>query len=166
MEMNLVIGTMTFADIEPVLQIDRESFPTPWSPALFEQELRCAFSRNLVAKRIDGRDAELAGYICTWFVAGEMHVQTLAVRKALRKRGIASRLVAEAMRAARTERISAATLEVRRSNRAAFRLYEKFGFVVKGIRPRYYHDTGDDALIMWADLDRKENGQDHDLEHP
>lgn len=163
MEMNLVIGTMTPDDIEPALRIDRESFPTPWSSGLFERELHCAFSRNLVARRIVGRSTELAGYICCWFVAGEMHVQTLAVRKALRKCGIASRLLTEAIRAARHERISAATLEVRRSNRAAFRLYEKFGFIVRGTRPRYYDDTGEDALIMWVDLERKENGQDHDL---
>lgn len=152
MEADVIIEAMTPGDIPAVLDIDADAFRVPWTPGLFEQELRCDFSRNFVA-RIDGaRGRTVIGYIVCWLVAEEMHVQTLAVRRDMRRRGIASRLVAEMMHIARRAQICEASLEVRRSNLAARKLYEKFGFCVKGVRPAYYSDVGEDALIMAMDV--------------
>ncbi|HOD28566.1 MAG TPA: ribosomal protein S18-alanine N-acetyltransferase [Syntrophales bacterium] len=152
MEADVIIEAMIPGDIPAVIDIDADSFRVPWTPGLFEQELRCDFSRNLVARIAGGRGRMVIGYIVCWLVAEEMHVQTLAVRRDMRRRGIASRLVAETMRIARQARVFEASLEVRRSNLAACRLYEKFGFRVKGVRPAYYSDVGEDALIMAAEV--------------
>ncbi|HOG06909.1 MAG: ribosomal protein S18-alanine N-acetyltransferase [Syntrophales bacterium] len=152
METDVIIEAMISEDIPAVLDIDADSFRVPWTPGLFEQELRCDFSRNLVAWIDGGRGRTVIGYIVCWLVAEEMHVQTLAVRKDMRRRGIASRLVAEMMRIARRAQILESSLEVRRSNLAARGLYEKFGFRVKGVRPAYYSDVREDALIMAADV--------------
>jgi ribosomal-protein-alanine N-acetyltransferase len=152
MESDVIIEAMIPEDIPAVLDIDADSFRVPWTPGLFEQELRCDFSRNLVARIDGGRGRTVIGYIVCWLVAEEMHVQTLAVRRDMRRRGIASRLVAEMMRFAHRAHVFEASLEVRRSNLAARELYEKFGFRVKGVRPAYYSDVGEDALIMAADV--------------
>ena len=152
MQADIIIMAMKHVDIAEILPIDMESFPTPWSAGLYEQELRCSFSHNFIAKRIQGREEELIAYISFWLVANEIHLQTLAVRSDCRCIGIASRLVAEMILIAAHEGVMQATLEVRRSNLAARRLYEKFGFCVTGIRPDYYNDIVDDALIMWADF--------------
>jgi len=157
MEADVIIEAMTPGDIPAVLDIDTDAFRIPWTRGLFEQELRCDFSRSRVAR--DAGDGTVTGYIVCWVVAEEMHVQTLAVRRDRRRRGIASRLVEEMMRIAREAPIFEASLEVRRSNRAARELYRKFGFRVKGVRPAYYSDVGEDALIMAVDVTpRSETG--------
>lgn len=157
--MNLIkavieITYMTTDDIEEVLSIERASFPAPWSKGMFLHEICSPLSRNLVAKMQQQSKGgkEVAGYLNFWIVAGEVHLHNIAVRKTLRRTGIASRLMAEMINLSHAEGAARATLEVRRSNEGARNLYEKFGFVVKGIRPRYYFDPQEDALVMWACL--------------
>ncbi len=146
------ITYMTVDDMEEVLSIERDSFPAPWSEGMFLQELYSTMSRNLVAK-IEGKERKkIAGYVNFWIVAGEVHLHNIAVRKDLRRTGVASKLVTEMIRLSCAEGAIWATLEVRRSNEGARNLYEKFGFVVRGIRPLYYSDPWEDALIMWACL--------------
>jgi ribosomal-protein-alanine N-acetyltransferase len=140
-------------DIGEILAIERDSFPTPWSEKLFGNELASSLSKILVARCTAVEVGSVAGYIVYWRVADEIHLQNLAVRSDLRRRGIASQLLSEMMRASRLEKARRMTLEVRRSNLSAQRIYETFGFAVEGVRPGYYSDNGDDALIMWADLD-------------
>ena len=94
----------------------------------------------------------LAGYILCWFVADEVHVTNIAVRKDLRKQGVATRLLEEALCQARRDRMLYCTLEVRVSNEAAKGFYRKLGFEARGIRPKYYSDNNEDAMIMWLDL--------------
>ncbi|MEW6334391.1 MAG: ribosomal protein S18-alanine N-acetyltransferase, partial [Thermodesulfobacteriota bacterium] len=106
----------------------------------------------LVGRTPDGRAGGLWGYIVYWRVDDEFHLHKIAVRPDMRRKGIAFRLMDEAIRRSRLEGARRATLEVRRSNRPAQRMYAKFGFSVAGVRPAYYEDTGEDALIMWADL--------------
>ena len=143
---------MTVDDMEEVLSIERDSFPAPWSEGMFLQELYSTMSRNLVAK-IEGKGGKkIAGYVNFWIAAGEVHLHNIAVRKDLRRTGVASKLVTEMIRLSCAEGATWATLEVRRSNEGARNLYEKFGFVVRGIRPLYYSDPREDALIMWACL--------------
>jgi [ribosomal protein S18]-alanine N-acetyltransferase len=149
---SLLIGEYEEGDIDQIVAIERGSFPTPWSANIFRSEITSPISRMLVA-RVD-RDAGgwVAGYLVYWRVVDETHLHNIAVRRDMRRQGIASRLLGEAVLSLRSEGARWLTLEVRRSNLAAQRFYEKFGFSVRGIRPGYYTDTREDALIMWADL--------------
>jgi ribosomal-protein-alanine N-acetyltransferase len=105
-------------------------------------------SRNLVAVL----NGTIVGYIGFWIVAGEVQIQNVIVDKDCRGRGIASRLLNFMIEIARSQGVLNVTLEVRSRNKSAISLYVKNGFVVKGVRRKYYDNDGDDALIMWADL--------------
>src|SRR6266404_6685446 len=145
-------GHWTFTEMRPqdlrqVLAIERSSFDNPWSSALFLQELRIPFSRILVVRPPGGADEPVVGYLCRWFVADEIHVLNIAVHPAHRGRGIGAILLGEALREARAGHAEAVTLEVRRSNEAARRLYASFEFEEVGVRRNYY-GRGEDALIM------------------
>lgn len=149
---DIKITEMTFEDLDEVMAIERSSFPTPWSEGTFRKELFSPACHNLVA-RVEGENVwEVAGYICFLMVVDEVHIRDIAVREDLRMRGVGSQLIAKAINISLNNGAIYATLEVRRSNRSAIKLYEKFYFVVKGTRPLYYSDTKEDALIMWADL--------------
>lgn len=159
------LADMDARDLPEVLEIERASFPNPWSAALFLQELRLPFSRTIVAREQAGTrqrpaasarerpavagDAvmPLVGYLCRWFVADEMHILNVAVHQAHRRQGIASALLGETLDEARALRSEAVTLEVRRGNLSARRLYEALHFEEVGARRNYY-GSGEDALIM------------------
>ena len=145
---DLVIRVMTQNDLEIVSAIDREASPIPWSRDTFINELNAAISRNLVAVL----GGTIVGYIGFWIVAEEAQIQNVIVDKDYWGRGIASRLLNSMLEIARSQGVLNATLEVRSGNKRAISLYVKNGFVVKGIRRKYYDDDGDDALIMWAAL--------------
>jgi [ribosomal protein S18]-alanine N-acetyltransferase len=151
-------GDWTFSEMRPqdlrqVLEIERSSFDNPWTSALFLQELRIPFSRILVARPAGGSDEPIVGYLCRWFIADEIHVLNVAVHPQYRRLGLGAVLLAEAMREARSGEAEAVTLEVRRSNEAAQRLYAAFGFEEVGVRRNYY-GRGEDALIMRLPLRR------------
>ena len=98
-------GCWTVTDMQPgdlpdIVEIERASFPNPWSAALFLQELRLPFSRMLVARERSA-GTTLVGYLCRWFVADEIHVLNVAVHPGHRRRGIAALLMREALREAR-----------------------------------------------------------------
>ena len=139
------IRPMSAADVAPVAELERRSFPQPWSQGVLLAEATGRDRVSLVAEDEAGRVLGYGGVLVT---AGEAHVMTLAVDPAARRRGIASRLVAALVAAAAEEGAHDATLEVRTTNRAAIALYRRFGFEPAGIRPRYYPDA--DALVMWA----------------
>lgn len=148
----LNIGEYEEGDIDEIICIERDSFPTPWSEYLFRSEITSPISRLLVGRTTREQRGSVVGYIVYWRVDDEIHLHNIAVRQDMRRRGIASRLLLEAIRCSRLEGARWITLEVRHSNLPAQRMYEKFGFTVRGIRPGYYTDTKEDALIMWADL--------------
>jgi ribosomal-protein-alanine N-acetyltransferase len=150
----LTIGEYEEGDLVEILEIEKDSFPTPWSPSLFLDEMKNPLSRMLVGRTAHAQGAMVAGYIVFWRVADEIHLHNIAVRREQRKRGIASRLLSRMILDCRPEGARWITLEVRRSNLPAQKLYEKFGFSVRGVRRAYYTDTGEDALIMSADLER------------
>lgn len=140
-----ILRDMDPLDIEGVVAIERTSYPTPWAGTMFLGELLCDDSVALVAEE----DGAVAGYLMASDQAGVWHVLNVCVRPESRSRGVAARLLRELF--ARTEGRAGRgyTLEVRTSNAAAIRLYERMGFVGEGVRPRYYSDNGEDALIMW-----------------
>ncbi|MBI4609849.1 MAG: ribosomal protein S18-alanine N-acetyltransferase [Candidatus Rokubacteria bacterium] len=140
---------MTRADLDSVLAIERASFASPWSRGAFLYELE----QNRVARCWVARAVrEVVGYLCLWEVASEVHITNLAVHPAWRRRGVAQALLGAILEDARRRRLGVAVLEVRPTNHEARGLYERFGFHVIGRRKGYYPDTGEDALIMEADL--------------
>jgi ribosomal-protein-alanine N-acetyltransferase len=144
-----VFRDMVVEDLPDVVAIERASFSNPWTGALFLQELDVAFSRTILARHPAG---PVAGYVCRWLVADEVHVLNVAVHPQWRGRGLGAALMREVLREARSHGVAAVTLEVRRSNAAARRLYESFGFEHVGSRPNYY-GRGEDALILKLALD-------------
>jgi ribosomal-protein-alanine N-acetyltransferase len=148
------IDLMRKADLPEILAIERESFSAPWTEAMFINELDCAHAQCLSARINFGKKTVLAAYIIFWIVADEVHLHNLAVKKEFRRQNLAFNLLKTMEEIAKQIGIRAQTLEVRQSNKAAIKLYEKLGFVVKGRRPNYYTDTKEDAIIMWADVPR------------
>ncbi|MDV2496623.1 MAG: ribosomal protein S18-alanine N-acetyltransferase [bacterium] len=143
------IRPMAWGDLQEVLAIEGEVFPTPWPRSMFLHEMR--YNRQatiVVAHLVDRRQySGVVGYAGFWDVAGEMHVTTLAVDPSFQRRGIAHELMDHCMDVARALGCTTASLEVRLSNEAAQQLYDSYGFVVAGRKARYYQD-GEDALIM------------------
>lgn len=150
----LCIGEYEEGDLAEILEIEKYSFPTPWSQGLFRGEMANSISRMLVGKNARGEGAAVVGYVVFWRVADEIHLHNIAVRHDLQRCGIASRLLSRVIRDGRPEGARLLTLEVRRSNVAAQKLYERYGFTVRGVRCGYYTDSGEDALIMSADLEQ------------
>ena len=148
----LRIGEYEEGDIDGIIRIERDSYPTPWTENLFRCEMTSPISRLLVGRMTQEEAEGVVGYIVYWRVDDEIHLHNIAVRRDMRRKGIASRLLEKAIHSARMEGGRWITLEVRRSNVPAQKMYEKFGFAVHGVRPGYYTDTKEDALIMWADL--------------
>jgi ribosomal-protein-alanine N-acetyltransferase len=146
------IEEMTVQDMEQIMAIEKVSFPTPWSENMFRKELKVSMSRNFVARIKSEKGKELIGYMNYWIYAGESHLNNIAVRRDYRRKGIASKLMTEMIRKSLKEGAALGTLEVRRTNGAAIRLYERYGYILKGVRPNYYDDTKEDGLIMWCDF--------------
>lgn len=142
---------MEIHDLSSVLSIESVSFPTPWSENIFREEIQSLLCRCFVAT-VDDR---VVGYIDFSVVWDEVHLRNIAVRPDCRRRGIASTLLDHMVTMTSEKGAQWATLEVRRSNKKAIELYEKFGFVLTGVRPLYYRDTEEDALVMWADITKK-----------
>jgi len=144
-ERRLLIRPMTAADLPAVQLIERASFTTPWPPQAYRQELE---SNRLAAYLVVTVDEEVIAYGGVWLMVDEAHVTTFAVHPRYRRRGIGERLLLALMDLSADRHAREATLEVRLSNLGARRLYEKYGFRPVGIRPRYYSDNQEDALIM------------------
>jgi ribosomal-protein-alanine N-acetyltransferase len=136
---------MTPADLDEVMAIEHASFPSAWSRASYERELRNPSSCYFTAKR----GGEVVGYAGMWVIADDAHITTLAVHPQKRRAGLGSRLLDHLIVSAGGRGVARVTLEVRESNRAAQLLYHKFRFEGRGRLPRYYGDTGEDGLVMW-----------------
>ncbi len=95
----------------------------------------------------------VCGYIGMWLIVDEGHITNLAVHPAYRRRGIGRLLLKSLIQAGKRYGLRRLTLEVRRSNLAAQKLYMEFGFTTVGVRSRYYLDNHEDALIMWKELE-------------
>jgi [ribosomal protein S18]-alanine N-acetyltransferase len=135
-------------DLDRVVALEAASFTNPWSREMLERDLaNVDVARVYVLRDESGR---LIGFCGCWFIYDELHINTLAVGEDHRRQGHATRLLRFVLREAAAAGITAATLEVRRSNGAALRLYERFGFEIGGIRPDYYTSPVEDALVLWS----------------
>jgi ribosomal-protein-alanine N-acetyltransferase len=141
----VAIDRMTIDDLPEVEAIERESFTTPWPPHAYRTELE----NNRLAYYIVARAGDqVVGFGGMWIMVDEAHITTFAVKKTWRRQGVGERMLIALLDYARARRAHEATLEVRPSNFPARRLYEKYGFELVGVRPRYYSDDNEDALIM------------------
>ena len=139
------VRRLAYSDLPAVISIERRSFPAPWSLAMFVLELSKPSGVCLAASE----DGELVGYLVCSRYDRVWHLMNVAVDPDRRRRGIASRLISQLIAEAGGR--LPFTLEVRVSNREAIAMYERLGFRSAGVRPRYYQDNGEDALIMWLD---------------
>lgn len=152
------LRVMRIEDLEPVHAIDVLSFTLPWSERSYRYEVtQNPFARIWVAEiTLPDGQPRVIGVIVVWLVIDEAHVATLAIHPDYRRLGIGRRLLAKALLDALERGSRQAYLEVRRSNLAAQALYRHFGFEETGVRPRYYQDNQEDAILMTASpLDRE-----------
>jgi ribosomal-protein-alanine N-acetyltransferase len=139
------IRRLAYSDLPAVISIERRSFPTPWSLAMFVLELSKPSGICLAASVGD----ELLGYVVCSRYDQVWHLMNIAIAPEHRGAGVAGLLIRRLIED--SGGTLPFTLEVRVSNHRAIGMYERFGFRSAGVRPRYYHDNGEDALIMWLD---------------
>ncbi len=148
--MNIELRRLTIADLAAIERIERQSYPTPWSRSMFASELAKTSSICLGAVDTDASEA-LVAYLIISRYADAWHVMNVAVQKDYREHGVATKLLSRLFEVTAGDDRRGYTLEVRVSNGGAIRLYEKLGFVPRGLRRGYYTDNREDALIMWKD---------------
>jgi ribosomal-protein-alanine N-acetyltransferase len=146
--MNLELRPLDLVDLDAIEEIERASYPAPWSRSMFASELAKPSSLSLAAVDEEGL---VIGYLVLSRYVDAWHVMNLAVDPGWRRRGVASALLERLLADTRGDTERGYTLEVRVSNDEAIRLYERFGFRSRGVRRGYYTDNREDALVMWRD---------------
>ena len=144
--MTLQIRRMKEEDVEIVARLEREIFPDPWSIESFYYEVG---NIKLSYPCVLTQDSIILGYAVVWYFAGELHIGNLAVDPQWQKRGFGKKLLEHILE--KFARAEVAYLEVRKSNTAAIRLYEKFGFIPLSVRKGYY-SNGEDAIVMFKKM--------------
>lgn len=163
----VTIAPMQLSDIPQVLEIDRLSFPLPWSASSYRHELTdnpAAYFLVALETRPPAWPARwlwwraapraVVGYVGCWLIVDEVHISTIAVHPQQRGRGLGEQLLQAVFRRAAETQMALVTLEVREGNLIAQNLYRKYNFDVVGRRKRYYRDNHEDALLMTAYLNR------------
>lgn len=145
---DVIIKKMDEEDIDGVVAIEKESFVTPWSKEALSMELKNNMAMYIVA-RYDGK---VVGYGGFWTIIDEAHITNIAVKKDFRGNGIGETILSSLIQICRVKGIKSMTLEVRKSNESAKNLYKKLNFKEVGIRPKYYSDNNEDAIIMWLTI--------------
>jgi ribosomal-protein-alanine N-acetyltransferase len=138
-------------DLDAIDEIERRSYPTPWSRSMFAGELAKPTSICLGAFEAEGEEGPLVGYLIVSRYVDAWHVMNIAVDPPHRSRGVATMLLERLFELTADDARRGYTLEVRVSNATAIALYERLGFTSRGLRRGYYTDNREDALIMWKD---------------
>lgn len=133
-------------DIPAILAIERASFASPWTEKMFADELKNEWSNVWVAEA--GEPRRVVAFTVFWVACDEIHVLNVAVAPEERRRGHARLLLRSILAFGEHRRMSHVVLEVRPSNLGAQRLYQSLDFRPVGVRPRYYQDNGEDAILM------------------
>ncbi len=140
-------------DLPEILVIEHLSFSEPWTEEMFLHEVSSEGISDLLVARANAESGpRIAGFLCAWIVAKELHINNIAVHPGYRRRGVASQLLLEMLRRARVKGATAAYLEVRASNDAAKALYQRYGFKLIGRRRNYYDRPREDAILMGKEL--------------
>ncbi len=143
--MTVLIRRMILEDIPAVHEIDMLSFSLPWSERSFRFEL----TENPVARGwVAEVDGQVAAMLLLWFIVDEAHIATIAVHPDLRRQGLGEQILLSAIKEVHKEGARRVFLEVRAGNVAAQAMYRKYGFEFAGVRPHYYRDNNEDALLM------------------
>ena len=142
---NITVEEMSYEDIDGVVEVENMSFVTPWSKESFENELKNKLAVYVVAKD----NGKVVAYGGVWLIIDEGHVTNIAVHTQYRGKEIGGLILDKLIRLCKQKNMTSMTLEVRESNEAAKNLYKKFNFKEIGIRPKYYSDNKEDAMIMW-----------------
>ena len=142
--------TLSTGDLDDIVAIEEASFNNPWTRDMYERELQNPDVSFLYVLRMPGQG--IVAFCSFWLVLDELHINNLAVRGDVRARGLGTALLEHVLQAGASRGAGRATLEVRRSNAAARRLYESLGFEVAATRPNYYVSPAEDALILWRDV--------------
>jgi [ribosomal protein S18]-alanine N-acetyltransferase len=137
-----------------IIEIENASFISPWNKSAFRAETEKLISHLWVLVS----DEAVDGYICFWIAGNEIQILNLALHPEKRHRGLGQYLLTRMIEKGVSEGIKDAWLEVRPSNASARNLYKKMGFREVGIRPGYYPETKEDAIVMSLDLPVKEKG--------
>ena len=140
----MIFRRMTEEDLDIVAKMEKETFSTPWSKESFLESLQKSYSYFFVAV-----EEKIVGYCGVHNFGGDGEITNVAVEKEWRGKHVASEMLTYAMAQTQKEGIEAFTLEVRRSNLPAIKLYEKLGFVQQGVRNNFYENPIEDAIIMW-----------------
>lgn len=143
---------MTADDLIGVMEIEQVAFSNPWTLEMVKKELTQDWSTVLIAEEATPNGWQLLGFSIFWLVADEIHVLNVATARVQRRRGIGRSLMEATLGYGRTHRCRIASLEVRRGNHAAIGLYSALGFKAVGMRPNYYSDDSEDAVVMALDL--------------
>src|SRR5688572_30852606 len=136
-------------DLDGVLEVEDQSFTNPWTRDMYLAELQNRAVCHIYVVRTP--DCAVAGFCAFWLVVDEIHINNVAVRAQFRGHGIGTALLRHVLAEAKQFGARRATLEVRASNDAARRLYERIGFYVAATRRNYYTNPVEDALILWRD---------------
>jgi ribosomal-protein-alanine N-acetyltransferase len=149
------IGAANLESLSEILAVEEACFSAPWTRKMLEGELSGnPFAHFLVARprRVEEASKQaILGYLCYWIVFEEVRLMNLAVIESMRHRGIARSLVSTALQTGVSQSAHRAVLEVRASNRAAQALYQGFGFSQTAVRPKYYTNPVEDAVLMELD---------------
>lgn len=146
------IRRMTLADLPAVMAIEHQAFSNPWSETMVRKELTQDWSTVLLGEEAGPSGWALRSFAIFWLVADEVHVLNVATDGAVRRQGFGRRIMEAVIDTGRRQRCRQAFLEVRRSNEPAQALYSSLGFRKVGMRPAYYQDNREDAVIMAMDL--------------
>ncbi|MEX1377093.1 MAG: ribosomal protein S18-alanine N-acetyltransferase [Eubacteriales bacterium] len=148
----IIYRPMEDKDVDQVAEIEKHTFPTPWSRKSFYSEIN---ENNIAHYIVAEKDNKIVGYGGLWHIITEMHITNIAVDKQYRGMGIGESILSRLIEMAEIDELTEAmSLEVRRSNFAAQNLYRKHGFKVIGIREKYYEDNREDAFIMQKDIEK------------
>ncbi|MFH1350273.1 MAG: ribosomal protein S18-alanine N-acetyltransferase [Pseudomonadota bacterium] len=139
--------------LDHLLEIENLCFSSPWSPKLFQDEFRSLFSHLWILMV----DQIPLGYICFWMYEREIQLFNIAVHPLKQGKGLGNYLLTKMIEAGSTNGVHSIWLEVRPSNSAARKLYQNLGFKEIGRRPRYYEDTGEDAVMMSLPLSQNKS---------
>lgn len=143
--MEIKLMPMKKSHIADILEISGLSFHTPWSKDSFLKELSNTFAHYVVAVV----DNKAIGYGGMWIIIDEGHITNIAIHPNFRGQNVGTKILKEMMNVCENKNVQAMTLEVRKSNLVAQKLYSNFGFKEEGIRKHYYEDNKEDCIIMW-----------------
>ncbi len=141
---NLIIKKMGVDDVDEVVEIENQSFSDPWKKEFFLDEISNALAYPLVAKL----NQNVVGYACLWIFLGELQIANIAVAPLFRKKGIGKKIMEKIISYAELNFLKRITLDVRKFNKEAINLYNKFGFKIIGKRKSYYRFPVEDSLIL------------------